>query len=62
MEAQNRYGDAPSPSSTAFHYTPVGLYNGMIYPLRHYTFKEWCGIRESQMWAVGANIRLCSVH
>lgn len=29
----------PSPSSTAFHYTPVGLYNGMIYPLRHYTFK-----------------------
>mgnify|MGYP002236510958 FL=1 len=29
----------PSPSSTAFHYTPVGLYNGMIYPLCHYTFK-----------------------
>ncbi len=29
----------PSPSSTAFHYTPVGLYNGMIHPLRHYVFK-----------------------
>lgn len=29
----------PSPSSTAFHYTPVGLYNGMIHPLQHYVFK-----------------------
>lgn len=29
----------PSPSSTAFHYTPIGLYNGMIHPLRHYVFK-----------------------
>lgn len=28
-----------SPSSTAFHYTPVGLYNGMICPLQHYVFK-----------------------
>lgn len=29
----------PSPSSTAFHYIPTGLYNGMIHPLQHYVFK-----------------------
>lgn len=29
----------PSPSSTTFQNIPVGLYNGMIYPLRNYTFK-----------------------
>lgn len=28
-----------SPSSTAFHYVPVGLYNGMIHPLKHCVFK-----------------------
>lgn len=28
-----------APSSTAFHYTPVGLYNSMIAPLKNYVFK-----------------------
>ena len=28
-----------SPQSTSFQNMPVGLYNGMIYPLRDYTFK-----------------------
>ncbi len=28
-----------APSSTAFHYMPIGLYNGMIAPLKHYVFK-----------------------
>lgn len=28
-----------APSSTAFHCVPVGLYNGMIHPLRHWAFK-----------------------
>lgn len=28
-----------SPSSTSFQNIPTGLYNGMIYPLRDYTFK-----------------------
>lgn len=28
-----------SPSSTSFQNMPVGLYNGMIYPLRNYVFK-----------------------
>ena len=57
MGMKHKIGNGDAPFLLQPFITLVGLYNGMIYPLRHYTFKGVVWYQESQMY-VGANIRL----